>query len=163
MHSLTKSELKRVLYYNPDTGVFLAKVQTSRRQIGDVAGSLKQSGYRVISVNGHSHYAHRLAFLYMTGEFPPKEVDHINGDKGDNRWCNLRLANHAENIRNSGVRPNNKLGLKGVYRSLNGRYRARIKTNGKTTHLGYFDTPEEAHEAYKEAAQELHGDFAKAS
>jgi hypothetical protein len=94
----------------------------------------------------------------MTGAWPPNDVDHINGVRDDNRWTNLRLATRAENLRNMKAKTN-KTGLKGVYLNA-GRYTARIRHNYTSHYLGRFDTPEEAHAAYRKAADALHGEFA---
>lgn len=146
---LTQERLKELLRYNPDTGVF------TRIKTGKEAGCL-DGGYIVLNAGGKLHYAHRLAFLWMTGSLPPEYVDHINGVRSDNRWSNLRPATHAENCRNSRARK----GLKGVFPRSNGTYRARVTFNGKKYNIGTYKTPELAHAAYCEKASELHGAFA---
>lgn len=96
----------------------------------------------------------------MTGEFPEQDVDHINGDPLDNRWDNLRRASKHENLRNCSVHKDNKAGLKGVCVTRK-RPTAQIYLNGKRTHLGTFDTVEEAHAAYCAAAEKHFGEFAR--
>lgn len=89
-------------------------------------------------------------------------VDHINGNGLDNRRCNLRLANHSENVRNTGLNKTNRSGFKGVHwDSREGKWRAQINANGAFRHIGYFDTPEEASEAYRKVASEMYGEFAR--
>ena len=106
----------------------------------------------------HSRYCtHRLIWKLMTGEDPPRDVDHQNGNGLDNRWDNLRLANMTEQNRNRQWR-GNATGRKGVY-ATRGKWRARIKNNYILHHLGTFDTIEEASAAYEAAARKLHGDF----
>lgn len=102
-----------------------------------------------------------MAWLYVYGEWPDFEIDHINGDAHDNRICNLRRATHQQNMANSKVRAHNASGLKGVQRhTLSRKWRARIQVSGRTIHIGLFDTKEEAHEAYMRAARFHFGEFA---
>lgn len=130
--TLTQEELKRVLNYNQDTGVFTWKVNRGRlTKIGSIAGTVNQDGYIRISVNQKNYMAHRLAFLYMLEKFPDKEVDHINGISGDNRWINLRECSHAENGRNLKTNKGNQLGIAGI-RLLKDKYQARCAIKGKT-------------------------------
>jgi hypothetical protein len=154
MKTITQEELKEVLDYSPETGVFTRKVSNSPRvKVGDVAGSVdKANGYRYIKINGKRYLAHRLAFLYMTGEFPPEEVDHISHSKDDNRWVNLRVSSHQDNQRNRSINTNNKSGFTGVswYKSTN-KWMVQIKINGKKKHLGYFKDLTEAINARKKA------------
>ncbi len=95
----------------------------------------------------------------MTGEWPENEVDHEDLDKSNDRWANLRLATHAQNQTNSRPRRHNRAGLKGVSIAKGGRYQAKISVNGKTVHLGHFDTAVSAHSAYCEAARNQHPEF----
>ena len=97
----------------------------------------------------------------MKGEIPDMAIDHINGNNLDNRFSNLRLATHGQNLMNRGPQKNNKLGIKGVYQRGN-KYRSHICKKGKRQALGSFDTPEEASAAYKRAAKEQFGEFARA-
>lgn len=112
---LTQERLKHLLRYNPETGVFtwLVLPKRTRSNKGDIFGTWDR-GYFVGQVDGVLYKLHRLAFLYMTGAFPPEQVDHINGVRSDNRWCNLRVCNNAENNQNRGRQANNKFGIKGV-------------------------------------------------
>ena len=114
---LTQKELKRQLYYNPETGVFNRKVSNSSSvNIGDVAGSLTLSGYVLVGVDSKRYLAHRLAWLYVEGFFPVNiQIDHINRIKTDNRWCNLRVVSPQCNARNSNKQYTNTSGVTGVY------------------------------------------------
>lgn len=158
---VTVDRLRQVLNYNPETGVFIWKIPTGKRtKVGSVAGSIRKDGYRPIKVDGHRYLAHRLAWLYQTGEWPTDVIDHINGDPSDNRIANLREASRFQNQQNQGVRKNNTSGFKGVSLS-RGRWCAEIRVHGKKKSLGSFDTPEEAHAAYCTAAEQFHGKFAR--
>jgi hypothetical protein len=154
---LERERLLAVLRYDAATGLFFNLVhRSSRAPIGANAGSKGRNGYRYISIDGRSYLAHRLAWLYVNGEWPSEQVDHVNGDRGDNRIANLRLATPSENGQNR-KRPlsSNRVGLLGVFVD-KGRFVARICANGRTKHLGTFDSAEAAHEAYLLAKQEMH-------
>ena len=113
---LTADRLRELLNYDPDTGVFTYRVTRAPRfRPGDMAGHVDVHGYRVIGLDLRIYKAHRLAGLYMTGEWPKHEVDHKNLDKADNRWVNLRPATHGQNRQNIGALKNNWTGCKGVY------------------------------------------------
>jgi hypothetical protein len=163
---LTAEAAREILNYDPETGDFRWKVATGRRcKLGDVAGWVnreRRTVRRKIAVNGNSYMAHRLAWLYMTGQWPEHEVDHINGDGTDNKWANLRSATSSQNLRNRGPQANNKTGFKGVcFDNTRGKFIATIKLHGKQTWLGMFATAELAHQAYCVAAKKMHGEFAK--
>lgn len=145
--------------YDRDTGVIRWKKSTGRRgKPGDIAGNIESKGYRRISFFGKSYGGHRIAILLATGEWPSQEVDHINGDRADNRLCNLREANRTVNGRNiHGPMAHNTSGFLGVYfHKKNRRWAAQIKVNKKSIHLGQFGTAEEAHACYLEAKRKLH-------
>lgn len=111
---ITQFELKELLYYASDTGVFNWRTNRPHRPEGAVAGSFHSTGYVHISINRKLYKAHRLAWLYVHGSFPLTGIDHINRNKSDNRVCNLRLANQTENNRNTALRKDNTSGVKGV-------------------------------------------------
>ena len=161
--SLSLSRLKQVLHYEPETGQF-TRVQAGRGvTVGPICGS-ECDGYRTVVIDGSSYRLHRLAFLYMEGEWPQAKVDHINGDRADNRWANLRHATIRQNSHNRKTRSDSKCGLKGV--SWNARpqkWMARIGVDGKSKYLGVYKTPEEAHTAYVVAADRYFGEFARAA
>jgi len=151
--------IKTYLSYNPNTGIFTwITKNTNRIKINDIAGHKNSEGYIHIRFDGKLYLAHRLAWLYVNGELPKKDIDHINEIKDDNRICNLRLATPQENTHNqSSPMSTNASGFRGVHwHKQDKKWRARITVNGKAKSLGLFDTAEEAHEAYLKAKKELH-------
>ena len=159
---LTQARLKELLHYDPETGVFTWRVPRGKVKAGDTTGCPDTHGYLVVGVDRKLHRAHRLAFLYMTGGWPDAsaDVDHINGDRSDNRWVNLRLASRTQNNFNSGLRRNNSSGKRGVHWNPTlQKWRATGRLVGKNVHLGCFDSLEEAATTAEAWRQEHHGDF----
>ena len=161
MHNdLTAQEVRDILDYDRTTGVFTWRVKPGPRSgvnPGDVAGSIDEDGHRRIRIRRRGYFAHRLAWLYVHGEWPDGPLDHRNRRPDDNRLSNLRPASLSDNCHNrSGAQRNNRSGFWGVSRDVRGRWRAKIKVNGKGRHLGYFPTPEAAAEAYLQAKRFLH-------
>jgi hypothetical protein len=149
------NRLREILHYTPDTGVFVWRVGC---RAGDVAGCPNSHGYRRILINGRSYKEHRLAWLYTEDEWPNGDIDHINGDKSDNRRCNIRLATRSQNIAN--VRAISS--VKGVsWDKRKCKWQAQIKINGRNVYLGYFGNPQEAAAAYDFAAYVLFEEFAR--
>lgn len=155
---LTQAKLRSVLHYDPVTGIFTYLVRRGFRvKVGDVAGALSSNGYVRLSVNYRRYYGQRLAWLYMTGEWPRRQVDHKNTIRSDNRWTNLRPAtNRLNNENRRAAHSSNITGFLGAGPTRNGNYRARIYARGRERHLGVFDTPEQAHAAYVAAKRQLH-------
>lgn len=153
---ITAEQLRSVLHYDPDTGVFTWIVSRPKIRVGQVAGCLEGRGYRRICIDGRLYYAHRLAWLYVNGYWPSAEVDHKFGVRNDNRIGELREATHAQNCQNRrSARLDNKSGLLGVCND-RGRPVAKITLDYKSMHLGTFDTPEDAHAAYLCAKVDMH-------
>ncbi len=156
---LTQERLRAALDYDPLTGVFLWR--TNRRghaKAGNVAGT-PSKGYVSIKLSQKRYYAHRLAWFWMTGKWPAEEIDHRDLDRGNNRWANLREATARQNKGN--LRPRTG-GLKGVrYEPRGSAWVARIKDHGRNLHLGTFRTATEADAAYRAAAAEIFGEFAR--
>jgi hypothetical protein len=150
---ITQERLKSLLTYDPDTGEFRWAVdQGSRGKLGDVAGTFTAKGYRYIRIARRGYMAHRLAWLYMTGNWPAAQVDHINRLKHDNRWVNLRAATNVENAQNQPVRCTNRSGVTGVhYYPRYKKWCASIRANRKRVFLGYFDKKDDAVAARKAA------------
>lgn len=157
---LTAERLRDLLHYDPETGVFTRLTRSAHRvQIGDVAGSIDhRTGYVEMSVEGRRQYAHRLAVLYVTGEWPEANVDHLDGDGSNNRWRNLRVVVqrvNCENRRKASRR--NSSGFLGVaYDGHRHKWQASISVGNKTQFLGRFTSPEAAYEAYLKAKRRLH-------
>lgn len=154
---LTQARLQELLSYDPETGVFAWKKRTGRCSAGAIAGCQDDRGYVVLSIDGKRYYAHRLAWLYSTGQFPSKNIDHINGEKFDNRIKNLRDVNTQTNLQNlkKAMVTNKSTGILGV-RKLRGKFLAQITIEGKETHLGTFNSVEDAHAVYLQAKRRFH-------
>lgn len=167
--NITAELVRQILNYDPETGVFTWRTRPSSmfatpvraamwntRYAGKVAGSPMTVGYQQISVFKQVCLAHRLAWLHVHGEWPSEQVDHINGDRSDNRLANLRAASSAENHQN---RISNRGISKYIGVSWNAqrrKWQAHIAVDGKSRYLGLFDSEEEAYAAYLEAKRELH-------
>ena len=160
--TLSQEELKRQLHYDPKSGVFSWKVSRKGVQVDSPAGNADSKKAIRITINYQKYGAHRLAWLYMTGEWPPELVDHINGEPYDNRWENLRLANYCQNNRNRRISSLNTSGVKGVYwHKIARKWEARLRIpSGKKINVGTFPTIEEARDALQAARLEHHGEFA---
>lgn len=158
-----QKRIKELLSYDPDTGLFHRLVASNQHPIGVLSGNLQSNGFVRIVVNGRKFLAHRLAWLYVYGEWPPKGLYHINFNRADNRLSNLRVASRGEIRAHGHARTDNKLGVRGVRLHESGKYIARICCAGKSHYLGLFNTKEEAAEAYRLKAIELFGEHAIAA
>lgn len=158
---LTREFLREHLHYDPLSGDWTWLTDRSSNHAGNSAGCFSARGYKVINLDGWLYYAHRLAWFYMTGEWPPEEIDHRDMNMRNNRWENLRLATASQNKRNVVKRRANKTGFKGVTLVRGKYHKASISKNGKSVLLGYFESPEAAHAAYLKAADQLAGEFAR--
>lgn len=157
---ITADYVKSLLDYDHEAGVFKWKVSRRKKLNGFKAGKLSNKGYIQICIDGKSYSAHRLAWLVYYGEWPCMDIDHINGDKSDNRIHNLREATIQQNQFNTGMQSNNTSGFKGVTWNKNqGKWNSAITISGKRIHLGSFECAELAHQAYLDAARSKHGEF----
>lgn len=159
---LTSARLKELLSYDPETGLFTWITRPCNRvEVGSVAGYLNQKGYVVIGVGGTEHQAHRLAVLYMGSALSGSQVDHINHNRADNRFCNLRLCTSSQNKANCLVPSNNTSDYKGVWwRKDRRKWEANITKEGTRYRLGLHTCKHEAAKAYNLKALELFGKFA---
>lgn len=155
---ITQGRLKELLHYDPDTGLFTWAKSRPGCRVGAVVGTRHKEGYWQVRLDRRLYLTHRLAFLYMLGRLPAQHVDHINRDRGDCRWCNLREATNSENAQNQqATQRKTSSGLLGVsWHKRIGKWVAQITANKQHINLGCFDTPEAAHAAYITAKAELH-------
>lgn len=155
--NLTAARLREALDYNPDTGVFTWRIRMGMRgRIGATVGWENPQGYLTCNLDKTFQKMHRLAWLYMTGEWPRHSIDHINGNRSDNRWLNLRDVTTTQNQQNRRkAQASSTSGLFGASKNGNG-WAARVSVNGVRHYIGHFNTPEEAHAAYLEAKRRLH-------
>lgn len=158
---LTADRARELVSFDPETGVFVNRINRGNQiKVGSVLGSVSGNGYRLIALDGRRYNAHRVAWLYVYGQWPAGQIDHINGDKLDNRIANLRDVTPSVNRENMRASPKSaSLGILGVHKtrdSLRNPYQARIKVKGKQRSIGYFTTPEAAHAAYLHEKRRLH-------
>lgn len=162
---LTQARLKELLHYDPATGAFTwlsypNPQHPGKTRIGQPAGSLNQRGYHRIQILGKSHFAHRLAWLYMTGAWPTHQIDHRDTHPANNAWDNLREATPSQNAMNRRTSTASSSGIKGVSPQRT-RWVAMIYREGKPLYLGTHATPEQAAHAANTARSNLHGEFAR--
>lgn len=166
--SLTAARVRELLRYDPSTGVFTNRINRSpKARAGSVAGCVsKSTGRTLICLDGIKDYqASRLAWLYMTGAWPSGDIDHIDGDQGNNRFSNLRDVSEKLNMQNlKAAHQDSSTGYLGVsehvVRTADGgkvkKFRARIYVDGKNRNIGVFESPVSAHRAYLKAKRALH-------
>ena len=157
---LSVSVVREMFSYDEQTGLLTRKTKTGRfDRTGQVAGCVKKCGYVRVQIGKRIYQGHRIAWAVYYGEWPNEFIDHINGNRSDNRICNLRDVSHQKNTMNSKIRSNNRSGYKGVYKMRN-KFMAQIHFNGSKIRLGLFETAELAHLKYVEAAKLYHGEYA---
>lgn len=155
MPTLQADTVREYLHYDPASGIFTWVKSPARKiRIGSRAGYSSVNGYRALKLRGQTVLEHRLAYLYMEGRWPDFEIDHRNRVRADNRWDNLRPAQHHENHQNRGIKP--RQFQPGARPTKGGRWYSRIKLRGRTQYLGTFDTEVEAGAAYLKAKENLH-------
>lgn len=153
---LTLERLKQLLHYDPETGAFTRIAKKFNEKIGSVNNRAGNHGYIRISVDGKLYLAHRVAWLYINGEWP-NVIDHINGNRTDNRLENLRSVTTRVNSQNRKSPPkHNRSGLMGAKKVSDNSWRAIISIGGKQRNIGSYKTPEEAHFAYLSIKRQMH-------
>jgi hypothetical protein len=160
---ITAEYLRFILSYDPNTGEFRWKQKINCTiVVGELAGSSSPTGI-MIGINGARVMAHRLAWLYVHGEWPVATIDHKDRNNHNNRWENLREATHFQQRGNMNLRPHKMSRFRGV--SFNKQpglarpWRAQLRVDGYSRQLGYYATQEEAHVVYEKAAKETWGDY----
>jgi len=163
---VSHARLTSVLDYDPETGIFVWKRRLSNRvSIGDVAGTPSSEGYTRISIDGRIYLAHRLAWIYMTGESAKGDIDHKDTNPANNAFDNLRDCSRAQNLANQGARTNNSTGIKGVYfcERIKGanKWEAKIMSRGKRINGGRHPSKELAIAAANQLRATHHGEFSR--
>lgn len=161
---LTQAQLKELLIYDPDTGFITQRPRPGvAKNSTPTRGYNHGRGYRAVSVAGKPYLVHRLAFLYMTGDWPEHEIDHRDGDRSNNRWSNLRPATSGQNKCNTCTRKDNTSGVKGIsWETSKSRWRAEIWHQGRKHYVGVGTDLEALAIKTETRRRELHGDYAQA-
>lgn len=164
----TYEKVIELLMYDPESGAWFRKIrhdvrkEWNTRYANKAAGSIRTDGYLTIAINRKNYYAHRLAWIYMTGEWPMQQIDHIDLNKSNCKWSNLRSATNSQNHANIDIRTDNTSGFKGVYFQRRTRkWCADIIVRSKKLHLGSYTDPKDAGQAYMKAAKRYFGEFAR--
>lgn len=160
--------LRQLLRYEADTGKLFWLPRSGNQRWNSLhAGneaftSTGSHGYKRTTIFGNVYVAHRVAWAIQTGQWPTHEIDHVSGERSDNRWANLREATKSQNMHNSRKRKNNTSGAKGVsWDKGAGKWMAFITVNRKRHNLGRFKNIADAAEAYKAASERLHGAYGR--
>ncbi|MCM2503903.1 HNH endonuclease [Aureimonas altamirensis] len=161
-NDISANYVRSIIEYDPETGI-LTRIRNDaspryRNAVPYKTGYVNAEGYVIVSIDRKPYMAHRLAYLIMTGEWPDECIDHVNHDKADNRWSNIRPATLEQNCWNKKPNKRNTTGFKGVT-ACGDAFKALIRINGKAIYLGRFKTVEEAGEAYRLASIAHHGEY----
>lgn len=154
---LSAQQLRERLSYDPETGVLRRRRAIRGSAANSIVGCDSGRGYIKVAVHGRRYYAHRLIWLWMTGQWPDADVDHINGNPSDNRWVNLRAATRSQNLQNLIHKPAGASGVRGVtWDARNQRWRAQLRVNKTYVDVGRFESIEDAERAYLAAKRKNH-------
>lgn len=157
---LSQASLREQLLYLPEKGEFWWIAARKGRDLTRQAGTINNFGYRVIMLNGHRYVASRLAWLYMTGNLPAQEIDHINRNQSDDRWINLREVSRSENACNTATRIDNASGYRGVcWDKQKLKWKVQVSVKGGKRIQKHFEDINSAVDFYKSKAEELFGEF----
>lgn len=161
--ALTQSKIHSLFEYREDGNLLWKVSSTNRVRIGDIVGYLNIAGYHRVQIDRKKYFLHRLIYMYHHGSLTPgMDIDHIDGNKSNNRIENLREITHSQNLMNAKINKNSKTGVKGVYFSKKAKkYQTQLVINGKNTYLGTYSTLEEAEKVMKEAREKYHGEYAR--
>ena len=154
------ARIRELFSYDGEAGHLVRLVSQGKVKKGKIAGCLRSDGYLSVRFDKKGYLAHRLIWALVYGEWPV-EIDHINGNRADNRLQNLRLATKSQNQANKGIQKNNTSGFKGVTRTRFGKWRVQIQWKAKLMHFGHHSSKEEAAAVYCKAAKELFGEYAR--
>lgn len=155
-NKLTQERLKQLLHYEPESGVFTWRVKKCRAEAGSVAGTPHNAGYTTLKIDGVKYLRHRCVWLYEYGRWPVEEIDHMDGNRGNDRLSNLRECTSSENKQNLAERTRRKAGtLLGAILT-RGRWKAQIRSQGVVHCIGHYDTEDQAHHAYLLAKRQIH-------
>jgi hypothetical protein len=154
--NLTHQRLKELVSYDKETGNFFRNVPVANIKAGLVVARPAKNGYVRMHIDGHLYYLHRLAWFYEHNEWPIA-IDHIDGNKQNNKIENLRSATYGQNMQNTSAKTKAASGFKGAYfHPKTKNWQSKIMLDGKTKSLGYYKTPEEAHQAYIDGKNKFH-------
>ena len=158
---ITHQRLLEVVQYDKSTGIFTTKITRRGSPAKSIIGSIGKRGYLNVVIDYKYYSLHRLAWFYVTGKWPIDQIDHIDRNKCNNKWENLREATGSENSRNIGISSRNTSGIKGVHwNESHKRWCAKVHLHSKRHHIGYFKNIEDAQKAVSKKRNELHGIFA---
>lgn len=158
---ITQEKLKGIVNYNSDTGLMTWSTPRKGCVVGAEVGTITPLGYRSVHLEGYRYLVHRLAWLFVYGEWPSGQIDHKNRDRLDNRISNLRVATPSQNQANKGMRSDNTSAVKGVtWDAEKKKWISAIHVDGKRKFLGRFDKLEDAAFSYSLAAKRYFGEFA---
>lgn len=160
---MAPDEVRSLIKYDPETGSLSWLIRRGSAQAGKAINTMSTDGYIVVGINRKRYQAHRVAWAIHHGDWPNSDIDHINGNRADNRIVNLRLCDDSQNQCNVSKKSGSfTSSYKGVgFHKGSKKWRARIRMRNKRVELGYFDTQEQAYAAYCEASKNYHGEYGR--